>query len=59
MPNIDKKIFVKRNKGSEYVYTVRLVRQNNSKYRYIVFWKGENWVKVCFCKILDNIQIGV
>ncbi len=46
MPNIDKKIFVKRNKDSEYVYTVRLVRQKKSRYRYIVFGKGENWVKV-------------
>ena len=29
-----------------HVYTVLSVNQNNSIYRYIVFWKGENWVKV-------------
>ena len=29
-----------------YVYTILSVSQNNSYYRYTVFWNGENWVKV-------------
>ena len=29
-----------------YIYTILSVSQNNSYYRYTVFWNGENWVKV-------------